>query len=176
MGLYHRPKLPNLWLSLPEYCVSTRPDRLRYVMSKARLIRLATFLAVATAVTVVLWVITRSSVVAQVFGLFGLAVTIISPALPVTDPSDRDTGDDAWAAKLFRESGESSVRRQRELLGGQAELHVVEPLFVQADVAATGAAAVQSETSRTITLDRSEERRVGKECCLVCRSRWSPYH
>ena len=26
------------------------------------------------------------------------------------------------------------------------------------------------------TLERSEERRVGKECCLVCRSRWSPYH
>ena len=25
-------------------------------------------------------------------------------------------------------------------------------------------------------VDRSEERRVGKECCLVCRSRWSPYH
>ena len=23
---------------------------------------------------------------------------------------------------------------------------------------------------------RSEERRVGKECCLVCRARWSPYH
>ena len=26
--------------------------------------------------------------------------------------------------------------------------------------------------SSTITMDRSEERRVGKEC----RSRWSPYH
>ena len=29
------------------------------------------------------------------------------------------------------------------------------------------------------TLDvvsRSEERRVGKECLSVCRSRWSPYH
>ena len=25
-------------------------------------------------------------------------------------------------------------------------------------------------------LDRSEERRVGKECELKCRSRWSPYH
>ena len=25
-------------------------------------------------------------------------------------------------------------------------------------------------------LDRSEERRVGKECHVVCRSRWSPYH
>ena len=24
--------------------------------------------------------------------------------------------------------------------------------------------------------ERSEERRVGKECSLLCRSRWSPYH
>ena len=24
--------------------------------------------------------------------------------------------------------------------------------------------------------ERSEERRVGKECHVVCRSRWSPYH
>ena len=27
-----------------------------------------------------------------------------------------------------------------------------------------------------IYLKRSEERRVGKECSLTCRSRWSPYH
>ena len=26
------------------------------------------------------------------------------------------------------------------------------------------------------TADRSEERRVGKECLRLCRSRWSPYH
>ena len=25
-------------------------------------------------------------------------------------------------------------------------------------------------------VQRSEERRVGKECSAVCRSRWSPYH
>ena len=25
-------------------------------------------------------------------------------------------------------------------------------------------------------VERSEERRVGKECELKCRSRWSPYH
>ena len=31
-----------------------------------------------------------------------------------------------------------------------------------------------SITSKTI--DRSEERRVGKECLRLCRSRWSPYH
>ena len=28
----------------------------------------------------------------------------------------------------------------------------------------------------TFALLRSEERRVGKECRTVCRSRWSPYH
>src|SRR3546814_2799596 len=27
-----------------------------------------------------------------------------------------------------------------------------------------------------LTEDRSEERRVGKECVSTCRSRWSPYH
>ena len=27
-----------------------------------------------------------------------------------------------------------------------------------------------------IDLNRSEERRVGKECSEPCRSRWSPYH
>src|SRR3546814_12935631 len=26
------------------------------------------------------------------------------------------------------------------------------------------------------TINRSEERRVGKECVSTCRSRWSPYH
>ena len=33
------------------------------------------------------------------------------------------------------------------------------------------------ETIDTTTIDsRSEERRVGKECATLCRSRWSPYH
>src|SRR3546814_8895103 len=27
-----------------------------------------------------------------------------------------------------------------------------------------------------VTVVRSEERRVGKECVSTCRSRWSPYH
>src|SRR3546814_8969826 len=27
-----------------------------------------------------------------------------------------------------------------------------------------------------LEIDRSEERRVGKECVSTCRSRWSPYH
>src|SRR3546814_1521631 len=32
-----------------------------------------------------------------------------------------------------------------------------------------------SNASRSLA-ERSEERRVGKECVSTCRSRWSPYH
>ena len=48
-----------------------------------------------------------------------------------------------------------------------------------------GLKAVSSSLSRAKSVtdvavagaeQRSEERRVGKECCTVCRSRWSPYH
>jgi hypothetical protein len=37
---------------------------------------------------------------------------------------------------------------------------------------------VRSPCRRMIrrTSPRSEERRVGKECRRLCRSRWSPYH
>ena len=31
-------------------------------------------------------------------------------------------------------------------------------------------------TGSVTRIDRSEERRVGKECPQLCRSRWSPYH
>src|SRR3546814_13762720 len=34
----------------------------------------------------------------------------------------------------------------------------------------------QPEVSIEFDVDRSEERRVGKECVSTCRSRWSPYH
>src|SRR3546814_14495607 len=40
------------------------------------------------------------------------------------------------------------------------------------------AAAYAFLTDQIVRLayDRSEERRVGKECVSTCRSRWSPYH
>src|SRR3546814_9720175 len=34
----------------------------------------------------------------------------------------------------------------------------------------------RSVAQRTAARNRSEERRVGKECVSTCRSRWSPYH
>src|SRR3546814_14514993 len=33
-----------------------------------------------------------------------------------------------------------------------------------------------AELDKQVTLERSEERRVGKECVRTCRFRWSPYH
>ena len=38
------------------------------------------------------------------------------------------------------------------------------------------AEALHGDLGMIVRGDRSEERRVGKECIAVCRSRWSPYH
>ena len=39
-----------------------------------------------------------------------------------------------------------------------------------------GQTAGNSSLNETHASPRSEERRVGKECLRLCRSRWSPYH
>src|SRR3546814_17023190 len=36
--------------------------------------------------------------------------------------------------------------------------------------------AVRVSFSQAYESDRSEERRVGKECVSTCRNRWAPYH
>src|SRR3546814_3540582 len=43
------------------------------------------------------------------------------------------------------------------------------------DLTLTDEASVRTFV-RTFRYERSEERRVGKECVSTCRSRWSPYH
>ena len=35
---------------------------------------------------------------------------------------------------------------------------------------------IEGEAPIALSVRRSEERRVGKECTVLCRSRWSPYH
>ena len=46
--------------------------------------------------------------------------------------------------------------------------------------AKAGIAKIETSTARAVRRGklsaRSEERRVGKECPQLCRSRWSPYH
>ena len=43
-------------------------------------------------------------------------------------------------------------------------------------VAPTASPAARAPAVVTAQAPRSEERRVGKECTVLCRSRWSPYH
>jgi hypothetical protein len=47
-----------------------------------------------------------------------------------------------------------------------------QPMFVRRAMVACG---IETAQKYGLTL-RSEERRVGKECRRLCRSRWSPYH
>ena len=48
---------------------------------------------------------------------------------------------------------------------------------VRNEIARACAAARRDPSEVTlVAISRSEERRVGKECAITCRSRWSPYH
>ena len=49
------------------------------------------------------------------------------------------------------------------------------PLYGR-DGSVTGGIEIFRDISGIENLKRSEERRVGKECTIQCRSRWSPYH
>src|SRR3546814_19635228 len=44
------------------------------------------------------------------------------------------------------------------------------------DVHSVDATRLQAVAAVRFMTQRSEERRVGKECVSTCRSRWSPYH
>ena len=59
---------------------------------------------------------------------------------------------------------------RKEICLNEQELSVVRHKMNQLGTRNFGAYA------RKMLIDRSEERRVGKECASMCRSRWSPYH
>ena len=62
---------------------------------------------------------------------------------------------------------------------GHHDVSVWSPFLVGANVPLPPYLAVslaQDETAGYVLLTRSEERRVGKECRIGCRYRWSPYH
>ena len=50
----------------------------------------------------------------------------------------------------------------------------LEQLMPQAEL--IGVTVSRSVADQLPKVERSEERRVGKECVSTCRSRWSPYH
>src|SRR3546814_2335228 len=60
---------------------------------------------------------------------------------------------------------------QEKAIAPLLTIDLIENAFKHADI--------QSQDSFiriVMELQRSEERRVGKECVSTCRSRWSPYH
>src|SRR3546814_14993678 len=65
-----------------------------------------------------------------------------------------------------------------------SDLAAIEPIgalsaLVAADTAQLNTVALGTrvgESVARVAVERSEERRVGKECVSTCRSRWSPYH
>ena len=80
-------------------------------------------------------------------------------AIAVAPLGDSGRGDDPTVNELERLGAE---------LTGKDDA-----LFVPSGAMANLAAVIAHDARGG---ERSEERRVGKECALLCRSRWSPYH
>src|SRR3546814_13653922 len=78
--------------------------------------------------------------------------------------------------------GEREVDGDAAALGAADERRLVdvEPVQHRQQVVDVGEglslSARLAEAAAVVGDDRSEERRVGKECVSTCRSRWSPYH
>ena len=74
-----------------------------------------------------------------------------------------------------KESGLETIYDTLQALGSLA------PDFVSITYGAGGSGGCNQTLELAATIKerygiRSEERRVGKECCPRCRSRWAPYH
>ena len=76
-----------------------------------------------------------------------------------------------------------ATAEERDVTKGQAKeiATAVEAQYIDTrvdplDPVGTVSAQSIGEPGTQMTMNRSEERRVGKECRALCRSRWSPYH
>ena len=77
----------------------------------------------------------------------------------------------------MRSYGHDMGARVLPVYGGEPIGRQLGPLKRGVDVVvATPGRALDHINRGTLKLSRSEERRVGKECNLPCRSRWSPDH
>ena len=81
--------------------------------------------------------------------------------------------------KVSRELAEKhyDVHRDKPFFGNLVEFIISAPVVAMIWEGEGVVAAARKIIGATNPLSaRSEERRVGKECFLLCRSRWSPYH
>src|SRR3546814_11333699 len=83
-----------------------------------------------------------------------------------------DWSSDVCSSDLWND--EETLRRPGDVMARDRELWDFQRSLVTAD----GVERVMLVNARRMALpdsERSEERRVGKECVSTCRSRWSPY-
>src|SRR3546814_5035439 len=69
---------------------------------------------------------------------------------------------------LAKDRGFRFIRGEMDGLDREGKTVSIKPVFDEAHQ--------EVLPRRKIAYDRSEERRVGKECVSTCRYRWSPYH
>ena len=80
--------------------------------------------------------------------------------------------DSADVPTILRDALAGRYTLERELgQGGMATVYLAHDVRHERPVALKVLATEQSAA-----LGEIEERRVGKECAMECRSRWSPYH
>src|SRR3546814_2581506 len=81
-----------------------------------------------------------------------------------------------WSSDVCSSDLISAVQRAVRTLPIATVTAAVITAMNAAPVIALGTLNTSRSTRSDPASDRSEERRVGKECVSTCRSRWSPYH
>jgi hypothetical protein len=93
-----------------------------------------------------------------------------------------DTGDSAASTRVCHQAATPAGAPAVQHVDGEADHRLVrlqsetiEELWAVVAFADDGTSA-WGDGAPVVVTARSEERRVGKECRRLCRSRWSPYH
>ena len=81
--------------------------------------------------------------------------------------------DRAFAVLGSASLGADAVRMTAEL---QPDVVLLDLVLADGDSIPRIAEMIEAHPGVKVVVLRSEERRVGKECPQLCRSRWSPYH
>src|SRR3546814_3996936 len=84
-----------------------------------------------------------------------------------------DWSSDVCSSDLFSDAGAVAGFLQRLSADPRLEGFLRAVLYIEQPIHRTRAL---TEPLGRLADDRSEERRVGKECVSTCRSRWSPYN
>src|SRR3546814_13505320 len=89
-----------------------------------------------------------------------------------SDLAGGDGSGDGGSRRRRQKNGRAHVRTRKDATSRTTN----DQYIIRRPFAERGGKMTNSEIVRAVDHERSEERRVGKECVSTCRSRWSPYH